>query len=332
MKVSLLIMALFMVMPTQAWAEKQLKITEVSGSAFQFDYKKEYLDINIVALFPPPTNAPSWWDRLWGKETSFGLISVEYNKGTDKVKIPLFSYSAKSSSNYEIDSVGVLENAIVYPIIRRLAYFPSGKNDVKVTVHYWEDKKKADFIKSLINAAQLLGGMDASSVDKALDISTTVVSLIEKLWPTKNQKQSIKLSLLQGKINKNTVTFGYAYEDGSNDPVLTLGYAKKKGYFVDSTFGAGLNEYRNEQLDVWKGSISEVDNNVGVTGVGPVFNQLSLFSAYAYDLPLNYADKVLLVANAIENWAGNSVAGVTDEEGNIHRLKMTHYRKLKNSD
>ena len=257
---------------------------------------------------------------------------IEYKKGSDEVKIPLFSYSAKSGDNYEFDTVGILESSIAYPIIKWFHYSPTKDNNIKLTIHYWEDPKKADLIKNIINAAQLLGGMEASAVDKALNISTTVITLIEDLWPSKNQKNSITLSLIQRNFQKNKVTFGYLREDGSADAVLTLGYDKRLGYFVGKSFSAALNEFHDEQLDVWRGSITEVDNNISSTGIAPVINQLNSFSLYLSDLPLNYADKVLLLANAIDSWAINSVRGVTGNDGQLHKFKMTNYRKLKNAD
>jgi hypothetical protein len=312
-------------------AEEKIKVTSVSGVDFEFDYQTEYLNINVTRLYPPPAGSPSWWDRLWGKKTRFGLMYIEYGKEGGDVKIPLFSYSAKSADNYEFDSVGILENSIAYPIIRELPYSPSGNNNITLTVHYWEDPKKADLIKNVVSAANLLGGMDASNVDKALNISTTVITLIEELWPSESQKSSITLSLIEGNLEKEEVTFGYI-RDGGADPVLTLGYGKRQGYFVDRSFSSALNEFYDEQLDVWRGSITEVDNNISTTGITPVVNQLNLFSDYLSTLPLNYADKVLLLANAIDSWAVNSVKGVTGSSGKVHKFKMAHYRKLKNSD
>ena len=96
----------------------------------------------------------------------------------------------------------------------------------------------------------------ASNVDKALNISTTVITLIEELWPSESQKSSITLSLIEGNLEKEEVTFGYI-RDGGADPVLTLGYGKRQGYFVDRSFSSALNEFYDEQLDVWRGSIKK---------------------------------------------------------------------------
>ena len=323
---------LLLISSSPVMAEDKIKVTSVSGVDFEFDYQTEYLNIDVVGLYPPPTDTPSWWDHLWGKKTSFGLMYIEYRKGDDEVKIPLFSYSAKADDNYEFDTVGILESSIAYPVIKELPYSPSGDNNITLTVHYWEDPKKADLIKNIISAANLLGGMDASSVDKALNISTTVITLIEDLWPSKNQKSSITLSLIERNLEKNNVTFGYVRDDGGVDRVLTLGYGKRFGYFVGRSFSSALNEFHDEQLDVWRGAITEVDNNISTTGITPVVNQLNLFSSYLSTLPLNYADKVLLLANAIDSWAVNSVKGVVGTNSQEHKLKMAHYRKLKNSD
>ncbi|MDA0238264.1 MAG: hypothetical protein O3B03_07100 [Proteobacteria bacterium] len=332
MRKILTVLLLIFISVSPAMAEDKIKVTSVSGGDFEFDYQTEYLNINVVGLYPPPTDAPSWWDRLWGKKTSFGLMYIEYRKGDDEIKIPLFSYSAKSDDNYEFDTVGILESSIAYPIIKELPYSPSGDNNITLTDHYWEDPKKADLIRSIIGAANLLGGMDVSSVDKALNISTTVITLIEDLWPSNNQKNSITLSLIERNLKKNNVTFGYIRDDGDADPILTLGYGKRLGYFVGRSFSSALNEFHDEQLDVWRGSITEVDNNISSTGISPVVNQLNSFSSYLSTLPLNYADKVLLLANAIDSWAVNSVNGVVGANSQEYKLKMAHYRKLKNSD
>lgn len=316
-----------------ALAIDALDVVSVSANQFTFDYLTEYLDVNVVGLDPPSASSPSWWDRLWGKKTDFGLIYIEFQKDGETRKIPLFSYSAKADNSYEIDKVGVLDSSIAYPVIQKIPYAPDNVPNLRLVIRYWEDPMQADLIKSIISAAHLLGGMETAAVDKALGISTTVVSLIEELWPSDDKKSSVTLSLIKQNIAKDAVTFGYPKNDGSShDAVITIGFGKKNGYFVGKSFNSALNDYSPDKLDVWRGSIIKLDNNLAATGINPLLNQLDDFSKYISTLPLNYADKVLLLANAIDSWATNSVNGVTDANGQKIKFTMAQYRRLRNSD
>ncbi|WP_135077342.1 hypothetical protein [Terasakiella sp. SH-1] len=316
-----------------AYAVEKINVTSQGTNDFNFNHKYEYLNINITSLSEPKTDAPSWWDRLWGRDAKYGLIYVEYIQGDNTVKIPLFMYSAKSSNNYDINNIATLKDKISFPLLRNYAYNPNTPPKLKLVVHYWENEAKADLIKKMIGATELFGGITAAKADEALGISTMLVDLIEDMWPSDNKKMETTFVLLPENINKDTITFGIPANNGKTvQPIMTVNFSKNKGYFVDKELNSALDEFKDNRLNVWKISLIEVDNNLSETGIQPLFNQLRAFSTYISDMPLVYADKVLLLARAIDNWATLGIQGVKDSQGNITaQLSMAHYRKLDNS-
>jgi hypothetical protein len=302
-------------------------VIERSDSKFEFNYKKDYLDVNVEELIPLPTAAPSLWERLIGKKTKFGIVYAEIKNEDVSTKIPLFSYSAKSDNTYDVNTVSV-GNGVVFPIVKGIPYNPNNAPVIKIYVKYWEDKKNAELINSLISVAGLFSSIDPSSTSKTLDISTSIISLVEKLFPSDDEKSSITIPLIEENIDRKYVIFGF-----DKDPVIKIGFRKRKGFFVGESFNSALENFKPEQYEAWKGAIIQLDQNIDKTGLDALVERLYAYSTYISTLPLNYADKVLLQANSIQTWANNAVTGAKyDENGNVIHLSQATYRRLDNSD
>lgn len=324
----IIICSLFLSIATSlTHAVDSLEVLNKSGGDFSFDPKIDYLDVNLVELTPENPGGPSFWDRVFGKKTKFGLIYAEFKQQEKMKKIPLFTYSAKSDDNYEIDNIAV-SSGVIFPLLERTPYDLDNAPKIKLVARYWEEEKKTDLIKELISAANLLGSMDTGKLDDALSISTTLVSLIEQLWPSTNQTSSTTLALVKSNTDKKKISFGY-----QGKKIITIGLDKKSGYFVNNSFNSALDEYRPEQYNVWRGAIVQIDQNLSQTGIQALINRLEAYSAYISTLPLNYADKVLIQAHSIQEWAPNAVNGeLTDNNGNKIHLSYAQYRRLDNSD
>ncbi|GLX81010.1 hypothetical protein [Thalassotalea eurytherma] len=292
-----------------------------------FDPLTHYLNIHLASLTPQKPDTPTLWDRVWGKQTSFGLVYAEIQQDASTKKIPLFTYSTNDESKYEINSVAV-NKGILFPLASSIIYKDDDVPRIKLVVRYWEDKKQATLIKDLISSANLLGQMSAGSVDDAVEISTMLVSLLEKMWPSKDQTSSSLLILDKQNITNELIAFGY---DGHE--LLTLKLSKTDGVFTNRSFNAALNSFKPSQLDSYKGAIEELDENIQQHGLSALRARLSEYSKYISTLKLNHSDKVLLLAQSIQNWAPNALQGlVNDSNGKPIHMSQVHYRRLDNSD
>jgi hypothetical protein len=329
MKIGFVIFCL--VISTYTFASQKLEIidTDKDRIALAFDPKLQYLNVSIAGLDPIIPDAPNLWERVTGTKTSHGLIYIEVASGAIVKKIPLLTYSLNSDKNYEVNSISA-GSGITFTLLDNIVFDTSNPPRMKLVVRYWEDEDKLDLIKSMASAANMHGSMTAAEVDEVLAISSTFISLVEKMWPTDNQTKSIELTLSASNLKWNQIWFGY---ENSTTPILTLGLSVNKSYFSNKPFNSGLNEYKPQQLDVFRDTITQANDNLANAGLEPLYNSIKSYSSYVDSLELNYADKVLLLAHSIQNWAYEAVVGsIISDENEVMHLSFAKYRRLENAD
>jgi hypothetical protein len=320
------LIAIILIQPHFVFAQ-DLVIKEVSNSDFNFDEKSQYLHISLSSLNSPKPDAPKWWDKLLGKETNYGLAYIEITVGAQSHSIPIFNYKKSSGNRYDFDSVGVLDGTVGYPIARWIVFKEDAPPKLRVVVKSWEDSKDAEAVSQIINAAALFGGMEASMVEKALNIGDTVVKLINLIWPDKDETNSISVNLFKENLKNQFITLELKSSPFLKEEILTLKLTAGTGRFVNKSFQSALNDYSTEEIAVWREAIIEADQNVAMTGKETLIAQIDKFSKYVSSLNLTYVDKVILLGGAIYNWAQKSVGGVS-HDGNHIQFTMSDYRRL----
>ena len=309
---------------------QDLVIKKVSNSDFTFDEKSQYLHISLSSLNSPKPGSPKWWDKLLGKKTNYVLAYIEIIVGAQSHNIPIFTYKKSSSKSYEFDSVGVLDGEVGYPLSRWIVYKEDEPPKLKIVVKSWEDKKDAEAVSQIINAATLFGGIEASMVEKALNIGDTVVQLINMIWPDKDKTNSISVAFVKKNMNQ-FIILELKDSDSLKEEILTLELTAGTGRFVGKSFHSALNEYSTDQILVWRETINEADQNVAKTGKERLIAQMDKFSKYVSSLNLTYVDKVILLGGAIDQWAQKAVGGVSHEGKHI-QFTMSDYRRLWGAD
>ncbi|MCD4683720.1 MAG: hypothetical protein K8R86_10595 [Bacteroidales bacterium] len=331
MKSKSLVFTLLILLYCSCLSAKELVIDNTSGKNLNFDSKYQYLNISLADLSAPIPESPGWWDKLLGKQTNYGLAYVEISGVIKSHKIPLFTYSRISKNNYDFNSVAVKDQKVLYPLLRWAVYNNDNPPTIKIVVKSWEDKKNAETVKKIIDAAALFGGIEATAIEKTLSMGDIAVELINRIWPDKNETNTISLSLVKDNLNKQFITLKFIDNDQNSEEVMKLKISLSDGHFVGKTFQSSIDDFSTSELLVWREAILSADSNLEKTGKTTLLAQLNKFSNYISSLNLTWVDKVLLLGGAIDTWAHNAVSGANYNEEFI-QFNMADYRRLSSSD
>jgi hypothetical protein len=296
-----------------------LKIINSSDDSFEFDSRKNYLNIDITRINIDKHNIPSGLDKLLGSKATYGIIYLEIEYNAKKNRIPVYSYTVKSRTDYSISSLGVSET-ISYPVMNDILIKNISPPKIKLHVRFWKDKASVKSIKDLFNLSGA-GLVDAGFFNIAL-------GLVEELWPAQDQSATVDLVLNEKniKINK-TIDYGIG-----NTKLLTIRLTSSPPHFEKKIETEAINDLGLKDLISYSHRIKAADSALLIQGVSPLIQELKEYSSYISTLNLNYSDKVLLLARSIEQWAPNALIGKIDAQNKRVQLTYEQYLGLWNAD
>ncbi|MEQ9288807.1 MAG: hypothetical protein RIG77_17935 [Cyclobacteriaceae bacterium] len=312
---------------------QELLIKNVGGTDLKFDPDQHYLNIDINQLNNQVPSSTKWLQRLFGKKANLVMAYAEIGQGSKVTKVPIFKYKKVTDDRYDFETIGVLKDGITYPLIQSLPYNASNPPIISLHVRSWTEKDEVSAIEKILDGAQAIGGVNAAQKEAASKIANTVIDLINTIWPSTDKTNKLSIALTESNIRKSEIAVDFKNSDSKADPVLTLGIRLTEAVFIkNKSFSEAVNTLSIPEIEIWRKAINAADTEISKTGLFGVVLQLDNFAQYVQTLDLVYNDKVLLVAGALSNWAGNSVEGYTDTNGKKIQYCLTHYRKLPVSD